>query len=175
MPVLGFPRNERTFVIDCEASGMTIGAELSQLQEGKYCVISYSMLPLTPAQHKYCTTRKELVAIVRFTLQYQFFLLGCRFVVRMDHSSLTWLMRFKYIDRQLARWIEELSQYDIVIIHRASSNQQNADGRTRMPDNEECCDCYRAGVMVEQILCGGCKYCPRAILSGNDLRWRWTM
>ena len=117
-PVLGFPEKDGTFLLDCDSSDHQIGAELSQVQGEITIVISYGSLSLTAAQRKYCTTRKELLAIVRFTRQYRHYLLGRKFVVRTDHSSLAWLMRFKYLKGQLARWREELAQYDMEIIHR---------------------------------------------------------
>jgi hypothetical protein len=39
-------------------------------------------------------------------------LLGRHFTVRTDHNSLTWLMNFKEPQGQLARWLEELSQFN---------------------------------------------------------------
>ena len=58
-------------------------------------------------------TRKELLAVILFTRQYHHYLLGKPFLVRSDHSSLRWLFNFKRPDGQLARWLEELSRYDM--------------------------------------------------------------
>ena len=44
--------------------------------------------------------------------------MGRRFVVRPDHASLVWLMRFKYPGGQICRWLEALSDYDFIIQHR---------------------------------------------------------
>lgn len=75
---------------------------------------------LATTQKKYCTTRKELLAIVAFTWQYIHYLLGKLFVTRTAHNSLTWLLSFKNIEGQLARWIKDLAQYHMVIQHRAA-------------------------------------------------------
>ena len=82
--------------------------------------------------------------------------------MRTDHNSLTWLLRFKHIEGQLAHWIEELSQFDMVVQHRPGTQHGNADGLSRIPDEEEFCDCYRAGIDLESLPCGGCKFCSRA-------------
>ena len=82
--------------------------------------------------------------------------------MRTDHSSLTWLMRFKSPDSQLARWLEELQQYNMQVIHRRANEHQNADALSRIPDVIEYCDCYRSGMKVEDLPCGGCKFCQRA-------------
>ena len=72
---------------------------------------------LTPEQRKYCVTRRELLSVVRFTRQFRHYLLERKFLLRTDHNSLTWLLRFKHIESQLARWLEELSKFDMVVQH----------------------------------------------------------
>ena len=93
-PVLAYPNSQDTFILDMDASDKAIGAELLQVQDGVEKVICYGSLSLTPSQRNYCTTQKELLAIVRFTWGYHHYLLGWSFIVRTDHSSLTWLMHF---------------------------------------------------------------------------------
>ena len=101
-PVLAYPNAEDPFILDTDASGTAIGAELIQVQEGEERVIAYGSFALTPAQREYCTTKLELLALVRFTRGYQHYLLGRKFVVCTDHSSLTWLMRFRHVEGMLA-------------------------------------------------------------------------
>ena len=123
-PVLGLPNTEDPFILDTDASDTAIGAELLQIQNGEEKVVAYSSYTLTPEQKKYCTTRKELLSIVRFTRQFRHYLLGRVFTVRTDHSSLTWLLKFKDPQGQLARWIEELSQYHMVVQFRSVSKME---------------------------------------------------
>lgn len=84
------------------------------------------------------------------------------FIVRTDHHSLAWLLGFKNIKGQFARWIEELSQYNMTIQHRSGKAHGNADGLSRIPATEPPCDCYDAGKDVGELLCGGCNYCQKA-------------
>ena len=161
-PVLGYPKGSEPFILDTDASDRAIGAELSQLQDGKYRVIGYGSFVLTPAQRRYCTTRKELLALVRFTRQYRHYLLGNQFYVRTDHNSLVWLLRFRNVQGQLARWLEELSQYDMVVLHRPEVKHTNADSLSRIPDPVPFCNCYTAGMNYSDLPCGGCNYCQRA-------------
>ena len=88
-PVLAYPNSEDMFILDTDASDHSIGAVLSQVQGGTERVISYGSFVLTPDQRKYCVTRKELLAVVRFSRQYRHYLLGRKFLVRTDHNSLT--------------------------------------------------------------------------------------
>ena len=145
-PSLGFPDENLTFILDTDASLTAIGCELSQIDaNGKTRVISYGSYVLTPAQRNYCATKRELLAVVKFTRQYRHYLLGKPFYVRTDHNSLTWLTRFKNIQGMLARWLEELSQYDMTIVHRAGKEHVNADALSRIPDPINVCNCYQAG------------------------------
>ena len=140
--VTKFPERSGLFILDTDASNAAIAAELSQVQNREEHVIAFGSFGLSAPQRKYCTTRKELLAIVRFTRQFRHYLLGRQFVIRTDHSSLTWILRFKNADGQLARWLEELAQYDMIIQHRAEAKHINADWLSRPPDE---CNCYQAG------------------------------
>ena len=120
-PVLGFPNDKDLFVLDTDASDFAIGAELSQVQQCKERVISYASKTLNPGQRKYCTTRKELLSVLVFTRHYRHYLLCRKFMVRTDHASLAWLMRFKCSDGLICRWLQELGQYDFSIVHRSGS------------------------------------------------------
>ena len=121
---------------------------------------------MTSEQKNYCTTRKELLAIVRLTRQFRYYLLGRIFTVRTDHSSLTWLLRFKEPQGQLARWIADLSQYNMVIKHYAGAKHGNAYALSRMLDPLVPCSAYLAGIRPADLPCGGCRYCTRA-----DAQW----
>ena len=98
------------FILDCDASRVAIGCALSQVRDGKEVPIAFASYSLIPAQRKYCTSRKELLVVVRFTGLFRQYLLGRRFMVRTDHNSLSWLFSFSYVKGQLARWQEELER-----------------------------------------------------------------
>ena len=159
--VLALPQEAGKFVLDTDASDFAIGAALYQWQGDKERPIAFTSRTLNAAQRKYCTTRKELLAIVAFTRQFRHYLLGRAFLVRTDHNSLAWLLRFKSIEGQLARWIEELAQYDMEVVHRKGIAHVNADSLSRLPDELERCNCYRAGTDPSSLPCGGCEYCWR--------------
>lgn len=74
--VLGYPTDDGMFILDTDASDMTIGAELSQIQCGTEVLMSFNSKTLTSTQRKYCVTRRELLAVVAFTRHYRYYLLG---------------------------------------------------------------------------------------------------
>ena len=141
--------------MDTDASNHAIGAELLQVQNGMERLIGFGSFVLDSAQRNYCTIRKELLALVRFTRHFKPYLLGRRFTLRTDHNSLLWLMGFKNIEGQLARWIEELAVYNMEIVHRPGKDHVNADGLSRIPDPLVQCNYYSYGCDVQDLPCGG--------------------
>lgn len=128
---------------------MPVGSEFLLVQVGKRGC--YQNAVLTPIQLRYCTTRKELLTLVAATRHFRHYLLGRRF-------SLACVMRFRHLKGQLVRWCEELSQYDLVILHRGGKKHGNADGLSSIPDRLEACNCYIAGQQLDSLPCGGCLF-----------------
>lgn len=137
-PVLGYPLDHGEMILDTDASDTGIGAVLSQMQGGTERVLAYGSRKLAKAEQNYCTTRRELLAIVDFTSHFRQYLLGRPFRVRTDHSSLRWLTRMKEPEGQLARWLEKLAEYEFEIIHRPGRLHTNADSLSRRPCRQSC-------------------------------------
>ena len=62
--ILGFPTEDGHFVLDTDASLFAVGGVLSQLQNEGEVVIAYASRSLRLSQHRYCTTRREMLAAV---------------------------------------------------------------------------------------------------------------
>ena len=129
--VLAYPNRHGLFILDTDASLYGMGAVLSQMQDGEERVICYGSKSFSRSQEKYCTTKRELLAVVHFVTQYRSYLVGHHFVIRTDHASLLWLMNFKQSDNMYCNWIMKLEQYDYEIQHRAGDKHGNADGLSR--------------------------------------------
>jgi len=91
---------------------------LSQKQDGVEKVISYFSRVLNRAERNYCVTRRELLSIVESIKAFHHYLYGRKFLVRTDHASLKWLLSFKDVEGQLARWMEKLQHYEFEVIYR---------------------------------------------------------
>lgn len=152
-PILGFPDMAKPFILDTDASGYGIGAVLSQISDGKEIVIAYFSKALSKAQRQYCVTRRELLAIVLSLKHFHHYLYGTQFLVRTDHGALTWLLRFKNPEGQMARWLEMLNTYNFTIQHRPGKQHGNADGLSRRPCNE-CNHCSRRDEMELESMGG---------------------
>ena len=94
-PILALPKQKGMFVLDTDASMLGLGGVLSQIQDGDEKVIAYASRKLNPAQQQYCTTKRELLAVVTFMKHFKHYLLGQEFLIRTDHAPLVWLRNFK--------------------------------------------------------------------------------
>ena len=63
-PCLGTIQRNGQLIVDTDACDVAIGAVLHQIQEGSERVLGYYGKSLNSAQRNYCTTKKELLAIV---------------------------------------------------------------------------------------------------------------
>lgn len=86
-PVLALPNFQLTFQVECDASGVGIGAVLSQ--EGR--PVSFFSEKLNDAKRKYSTYDKELYVVVRALQHSSHYLLPNEFVLFSDHEALKYL------------------------------------------------------------------------------------
>ena len=136
-PILGYPDPTLPYLLDTDASKWAVGAVLSQVQEGRERVIAYYSKTLSDSERNYCTTRKELLAVIKAIKHFRPYLYGRKFTLRTDHASLKWLCRRSQPSDQVARWLEALAEMDYEVEHRAGSKHGNADGLSR----NGCVDC----------------------------------
>ena len=141
-PILCYPTQEDRFVLDTDASGYGVGAVLAQVQKGEERVIAYYSQVLSRPERQYCTTRRELLAVVKAVKHFHPYLYGRNFTLRTDHAALQWLFSFRFPEGQIARWLERLQQYDFHVQHRAGKLHSNADALSR-PCLNVCKHCDR--------------------------------
>ncbi|GBN48060.1 Transposon Ty3-G Gag-Pol polyprotein, partial [Araneus ventricosus] len=143
-PILTYPRTNKDFILDTDASNEGIGAVLSQNIGNEERVIAYFSKSLGKPERNYCVTRKELLAIVKSIEHFHHYLYGQKFLLRTDHASLRWLLNFKEPEGQIARWIQRLQEYDFEIQHRKGTSHGNADALSGRPCGESCKHCSNA-------------------------------
>lgn len=141
-PVLAMPIDDGLYYLDTDASDTGLGAVLTQVQDGVEKPVAFASRSLNQAERNYCTTRKELLAIIYGLKQYRQFLLGRPFIVRTDHSSLQWLRRTPEPVAQQARWLAFIEQFQYQIEHRPGHRHTNADALSRIPHPcKQCTHC----------------------------------
>jgi transposase InsO family protein len=144
-PTLAYPDPDKSFILDVDASADSVGAVLSQVSNENERVVAYHSKALNQAQRNYCTTYRELLALVIALKHFRPYLAYKTFLVRTDHHSLIWLKNFKEAEGMLARWFAVIFTYKFEIQHRPGRKHGNADALSRRPRkkcvNIECSDC----------------------------------
>ena len=140
-PVLAFPdfSSAEPFILDTDWSkdAGTVGAVLSQRQDGKERPIIYGSLKLSKAQRNYSATKGELAAIIIFLKAFKYYLQLRPFIIRTDHAALTSIKTMESPTGMIQRWLEALSNYQFKIEHRAGTKHSNADALSRVDHARE--------------------------------------
>lgn len=133
-PVLAHPDFSKQFILATDASGVGLGAVLSQRHDGRERVISYASRPLSKAERNYSTTERECLGIVWATDHFSHFLLGAeKFLIQTDHNPLTYLRSIPSPRGRLARWISLLEQYSYQLSYVPGKQIPHADALSRLP------------------------------------------
>ena len=83
---MSYPKFDRPFILDTDASDVRIGAVLSQISDdGLERVIAFGSRTLSKPERKYSVTRKEMLSVVYFCNHFRHYLLGRKFTIRTDH------------------------------------------------------------------------------------------
>lgn len=132
-PILAYPLPGVPFILDTDASDKSVGAVMSQLQEGSERVIAYMSKTMNIHEQAYCVTRKELLAVVTALKTFHPYLYGQEVLLRTDNAAVSWMRNLKKPTGQTARWLQELGTYNLNVVHRAGKKHSNADALSRRP------------------------------------------
>ena len=131
-PVLISTDPEKLFILYTDASGIGIGAVLSQTgEDGQDQPVAFYSRRLKGAETRYTVTEQGCLAVVEAIRHFRVYLLGATFHVVTDHSSLRYLDRMRDENGRLARWAPSLQPYIFEVIHRPGKHHVNADGMSR--------------------------------------------
>ena len=142
-PILAYPDPKCGYLVDTDASDEAMGAVLSQIQDGRERPVAYFSKTFSAEERNYCVTRRELLAVVSACKHFRPYLYGREFPLRTDHESLTWMVSLKEPRGQVARWLEDLQEFNFCIQHRRGTSHGNADGLSRRPCPSSCKSCVK--------------------------------
>ncbi|XP_019059496.1 PREDICTED: uncharacterized protein LOC109117167 [Tarenaya hassleriana] len=126
-PVLVLLNFDKTFEIECDASGIGIGAVLMQEKRP----VAYFSEKLSGATLNYPTYDKELYALVRALETWQHYLLAKEFVVHSDHETLKHLKGQTALKRRHTKWLEFIETFPYVIKYKKGKDNVVADALSR--------------------------------------------
>jgi hypothetical protein len=135
-PILAHFSSEAETIVSCDASGLALGAVLSQIQGGQERPVAYASRALSPAEQKYAVGEREALACMWACEKWHVFLFGRKFLLRTDHQALISLLSASGTGQRslrLHRWTERLCRYTFRVEYRPGSSNQVADLLSRSP------------------------------------------
>ena len=126
-PCLALPNFDKSFEIECEASGIGIGAVLMQEKSP----IMFFSEKLNGAQLNYLTYDKKLYTLVRALQVWQHYLWPKEFVIHTNHESLKHLKSQTKLNRRHAKWVEFIEMVPYVIHYKKGKDNVVADALSR--------------------------------------------
>ena len=132
---LTFPNSTSDFVLNTDASAISVGATLFQVRkDGVKEPLGFFPRKLTPAQKNYSTYDRELLAIYSAIKFFRHLVEGRKFAIYTDHKPLIFAFQQnpdKASPRQF-RYLEYIAQYSTDIRYLQGSENYVADAFSRI-------------------------------------------
>jgi hypothetical protein len=125
--LLQLPDFEKTFELECDASGIGIGGVL--ILGGK--PVAFFREKLHGASLNYSTYDKEFYALVRVLQTWQHYLWSKEFVIHSNHESLKYLKGQATLNKRHAKWTEVIESFPYIIKHKKWKDNVIADALSR--------------------------------------------
>jgi hypothetical protein len=124
---LQLPDFDKTFELECDASGIGIGGVL--IQGGKpFALFSKKLHGPTL---NYSTYDKELYALVRVLQTWQHYLWSKEFVIHSNHEYLKYLKGQYNMNKRHAKWIKFIESFPYIIKHKKRKDNVIVDALSR--------------------------------------------
>lgn len=136
-PILSLPDFTLPFELNTDASHYGTGAVLYQRDAKQPAhkqlrVVGYHSYTFSKSELNYTTTEKEAMAVLKAVHYFRSYVEGAPFKLFTDHQALTHLLNMTQPKGRLARWVNELQQFQFDIIHRPGSSLTDADALSRL-------------------------------------------
>ena len=135
--LLAHPVPDAQFSLVVDASGTAVGAVLQQQYQQQLQPLAYFSRQLKPAEQRYSTFGRELLAMYLAVKHFQYSLEGRQFVIYTDHRPLTFALRLKpdkYSPRE-TRHLDFVSQFTNDIRHISGEQNAAENALSRLPIN----------------------------------------
>ena len=132
--LLSHPTPDAPTSIMTDASDVAVGAVLQQWVNGQWCPLAFFSKALKPAETRYSTFDRELLAIYLTIKHFRYFLEGRIFHVLTDHKPLIYALSARpnrHSPRQI-RHLDLISQFTTDLRHVQGSGNAAADALSRL-------------------------------------------
>ncbi|KAI9194169.1 hypothetical protein LWI28_003688 [Acer negundo] len=127
-PVLQLPDFSIPFIVECDASGVGLGAILTQHSRP----IAFYREALKGSALALSAYEKEMLAIVKAIRKWRPYLLGRPFVIQTDQQSLKFLLEQRITTPAQTRWLPKIMGYDYSIQYKRGKENNGADALSRV-------------------------------------------
>jgi hypothetical protein len=135
-PILRRPNYEKPFYLEVDVSQYATGAVLSQKDDrGRMQIVGSVSHSFSPAERNYNIHDRELLAIIHGLRAWRHLFLSSPHVITIytDHKNLTYYRHAQRITRRVARYLGELTDYHMTLVHKPGMSNR-ADTFSRRPD-----------------------------------------
>ena len=136
-PTLQVPDFDKSFVLQCDASDIALGAVLNQEVDGHLAPIAFASRSLSEAETRYSVYEREILAIVFGCEKFRTFIEHKPFSIQTDNQAVSWLQKHGQKMGRVGRWVMRLSGFKFDIVHVRNAENAVADCLSRMFENDE--------------------------------------
>ena len=127
-PIIKPPNYDKHFDLICKASYDAIGVTLGQYDGTIFNVIHYASKTLNDAQKRYPHIEKELFAIVYGCDKFRSYISESKVRVHTDRDGIKEIISRKDVNPRLIRWILLLQEFELQMIQRTISKEEEDPG-----------------------------------------------
>jgi hypothetical protein len=122
------PRDELPYAIYTDASKLGISSVLTQESDsGETIVVSTASRVLPPVERRYSICEQEHLAVVYALQKFRIYVTGHSVTVYLDNKALSFLKRCNLTSSRVTRWVMQLQEYDLKIVHIKGTENFFAD------------------------------------------------
>ena len=148
LPVLALPDWNLPFIIETDASGIALGAVLSQ---NGHPIAFFSQKLSNRAKTKSIYER-ELMAVVLSVQKWRHYLLGRKFTIISDQRALKFLLEQREVQPQFQKWLTKLLGYDFEILYQPGLQNKAADALSRIEQPVEMKNMSTTGIVNMEVV-----------------------
>ena len=127
--VLSLPDFSQPFVLEFDSQGNGIGVFLMKNKHPT----AYESQKLKPHKRLYLVYDKEMISILHVLVKLKQYLVGSKFIIKIDHNSLTNILSYKELNDIKQKWVSNIQAFDFDIEYKKGKMNVVVDVLSRKP------------------------------------------